>query len=81
VLALGAALGTVPAVAVALPPNPPSVAETRTALGRLTVHRQTSQPAYDRSAFGTWTSQGSCTTRERVLIRDGLDTTLAPAAR
>jgi hypothetical protein len=68
-------LGTAPAAAVALPPNPPTVSKTRTALGRLTVHSHTTQPVYQRSKFGTsWISQGNgCTTRDRVLIRDGLD--------
>jgi 5-methylcytosine-specific restriction endonuclease McrA len=67
--------GAVPATAVALPPSPPTAVASRTALGQLTVRAQTLQPAYDRSAFGTWTSRGGCTTRERVLLRDGLHAT------
>lgn len=75
ILTVAAVVGAVPAAAVALPPNPPSPAASRTALSRLTVRAQASQPAYDRSAFGTWTTRGGCTTRERVLLRGGLDAT------
>jgi hypothetical protein len=69
-------LGAAPAAAAALPPNPPSVSKTRTALAKLTLHSHTTQPAYKRSNFGSgWISQGNgCTTRDRVLIRDGLET-------
>ena len=73
VLTVTAVVGAAPAAAVALPPNPPSPRATRTALGRLTVRAQATQPAFDRSAFGTWTTRGGCSTRERVLLRDGLD--------
>jgi hypothetical protein len=68
-------LGAVPAAAAALPPNPPSVSKPRTALAKLTLHSHTTQPAYKRSNFGSgWISQGNgCTTRDRVLIRDGLE--------
>ena len=46
-------VGVVPTSAVALPPNPPSVGSTRAALGRLTVHSHTTQPAYKRAKLGT----------------------------
>jgi len=75
-VAMIACAGALASAAAALPPNPPSVSPTRTALGKLTVHAATSQTSYARSRFGSgWISQGTgCDTRDRVLLRDGLGT-------
>jgi hypothetical protein len=62
-----------PAPAGALPPTPPSVQSTKTALGRLTVASAGSLTGYSREEFGGgWaTTSNGCDVRERVLIRDG----------
>ena len=44
------------------------------------VHAQTSASSYVRSRFGGWISQANgCNTRDRVLIRDGLDVMVGSA--
>jgi hypothetical protein len=71
----GGVIVVAPGTPSALPADPPNVVQTRTDLGGLAVHARTSEP-YDRVAqFGRWTPQGRCTTRQRVLLRDGLDAT------
>ena len=65
---------------MALPPSPPRASRSRSALGTLTVHAQTSASSYVRSRFGGWISQANgCNTRDRVLIRDGLDVMVGSA--
>jgi hypothetical protein len=73
-----ALLGAAPSAVLALPPSPPSASKSRSALAELTVHGHISTSSYKRSKFGTgWISQGNgCTTRDRVLLRDGLDATV-----
>jgi hypothetical protein len=75
-MATVACTGAMATDAAALPPNPPSAAASRTELGKLTVRAARSQASYARSKFGSgWISQGhGCTTRDRVLLRDGLGT-------
>jgi hypothetical protein len=72
-----ALVGAAPSAVLALPPSPPSASKSRSALAELTVHGHISTSSYKRSKFGTgWISQGNgCTTRDRVLLRDGLDPT------
>ncbi|MBM6398783.1 HNH endonuclease family protein [Phycicoccus sonneratiae] len=73
-VALGLALAGAPAVASAaqaLPPAPPSVADSRTMLAGLHVGYE-DNVGYDRTEFKHWiTISGSCDTRETVLERDG----------
>jgi hypothetical protein len=73
-----ALLGAAPSAVLALPPSSPSASKSRSALAELTVHGDISTSSYKRSMFGTgWISQGNgCTTRDRVLLRDGLDATV-----
>ena len=70
-----------PAVAVAFPPAPPDVQQTRVRLERLTVAPAGTLAGYNRERFGgDWASTNNgCDVRERVLIRDGRDV-LQPAA-
>jgi hypothetical protein len=74
-----ALLGAAPSAVLALPPSSPSASKSRRALAELTVHGHISTSSYKRSKFGTgWISQGNgCTTRDPVLLRDGLDATVA----
>lgn len=60
-------------VAHALPPAPPTLAETRTHLKTLKVAPPASEKKFSRKQFGTgWASLGEgCDVRERVIIRDG----------
>jgi hypothetical protein len=62
--------------AMALPPTPPSMTKTRTALAALHVAPTASASGYARTKFHTWDSvSGSCDTRETVLERDGTHVT------
>lgn len=65
----------VPTPAGGLPPKPPGVQSTKTALERLTVAAAGSLTGYSREEFGGgWaTTSNGCDVRERVLIRDGRD--------
>jgi hypothetical protein len=79
---VAAPLVVVPGVASALPPDPPSAAMTRADLEQLVVRASSVEP-YDREAqFGShWTTHGGCSTRQRVLLRDGLNATRGPRCR
>lgn len=57
--------------AQALPPNIPSASTAQYELNSLTVRSEYSMSGYSRDKFPHWTSSGGCSTRERVLIRDG----------
>jgi hypothetical protein len=81
-LVVGSVLAVVPTTARALPPDPPKIVQTRTALGRLTVRAQSAIRPYDRSEFGSgFTSSGGCRTNEKVLFRDGLDAKKGPGCK
>jgi hypothetical protein len=81
-LAAVSVLAVVPATAVALPPDPPKIVQTRSALGRLTVRAQSAVRPYDRREFGSgFTSSGGCRTNEAVLFRDGLDAKKGPGCK
>lgn len=81
VLVLGAVLA--PGVAGGLPPTPPSVAQTKHALERLVVAPAGTLAGYSREQFGGgWASTSNgCDVRERVLIRDGRNTTTGAGCR
>jgi hypothetical protein len=81
-LVAGGVLAVAPAAALALPPDPPRIVQTRAALGRLTVGAQSAVRRYDRSEFGSgFTSSGGCRTNEAVLFRDGLDARKGPGCK
>lgn len=59
-------------VANAYPPDPPSPAESAAQLDQLTVAPPGSGSGYSRDRFPHWSpAEGSCNTREMVLVRDG----------
>jgi len=78
-IAAACVLAMVPGLAGAMPPDPPSAAMIRADLDQLTVRSRSDEP-YDRDAQfgGHWTTRGGCTTRERVLLRDGLNAKKGP---
>ncbi|MGH3359364.1 MAG: HNH endonuclease family protein [Nocardioidaceae bacterium] len=58
--------------ATAYPPDPPDEATARANLAALTVETPGSGDDYDRDLFPHWhTVEGTCDTRETVLVRDG----------
>lgn len=58
-------------------PEPPPVEESRTQLDELKVAPAGSMRGYDRDKFPHWSPKdGSCSTREYVLKRDGTDVTV-----
>jgi hypothetical protein len=80
-LAAVSVLAVAPTAALALPPDPPKIVQTR-ALGRLTVRAQSAVRLYDRREFGSgFTSSGGCGTNEAVLLRDGLDARKGPGCK
>ncbi|MBE1532558.1 HNH endonuclease family protein [Actinomadura algeriensis] len=61
----------------AAPPPPPGEATARSRLAELTVRAEGSSSGYDREKFPHWSDQGgSCSTREKVLERDGRNVTV-----
>ncbi|MEO6412570.1 MAG: HNH endonuclease family protein [Pedococcus sp.] len=78
------AVATVPlgaAVASALPPPAPSVADSRDQLADLTVQAE-DNAGYDRSLFTHWiTVSPNCDTRETVIKRDGTGVTVDSACK
>lgn len=81
-LVVGGVLAVVPATAIALPPDPPKIVQTRAALGQLTVRAQSAVRRYKRREFGSgFTSSDGCRTNEAVLFRDGLDATKGSGCR
>lgn len=59
-------------VAHAYPPDPPSPSESAGQLAELTVAPPGSSDGYSRDRFPHWSpAEGSCNTREMVLVRDG----------
>jgi hypothetical protein len=58
--------------AAALPPTPPSTAQSTSALAHLTIAAAGPSTGYSRARFGGWeTVSGTCDTRETVIRRDG----------
>jgi hypothetical protein len=48
-------------------------------LERLTMRAQSDEPYHRKEQFGNgWITRAGCTTRERVLLRDGLDAKKGP---
>ncbi|WP_143220851.1 DUF1524 domain-containing protein [Actinomadura sp. CNU-125] len=63
--------------ASAEPPPPPGEATARSHLADLTVRAEGSMTGYDREKFPHWSDQGGgCSTREKVLQRDGQNVTV-----
>jgi hypothetical protein len=53
-------------------PQPPDAATARAHLAKLVVAEPHSMHGYSRDAFDVWSTQpGGCTTRQKVLARDG----------
>jgi hypothetical protein len=74
VLAAGTLVGLGSGTASATPPGIPDAATARSELSALTVAPDGSMDGYDRERFPHWhTVEGSCDTRESVLLRDGDD--------
>jgi hypothetical protein len=73
-LLLGSGLSLVAAPpAAATPPGIPQKATAQAELNALVVAAEGSLSGYSRELFPHWTSSGGCTTRQTVLIRDGID--------
>lgn len=70
-----AATLTIPTqTAYAVPPNIPSASTAASRLNALTVEPESHSSSYDRGLFPHWiTIQGTCNTREAVLVRDGVN--------
>lgn len=66
----GTASGAPEAVDSALP-GLPAPAQGRALLGELTVAEEGSMAGYSREEFPHWISEDGCTSRQRVLARDG----------
>lgn len=74
VIALGLGLTLLPASpAAATAPNIPHKTTAQAELSGLPVAAEGSLTGYSRDLFPHWTSSDGCTTRQRVLIRDGID--------
>lgn len=71
-LALGLTL-VAASPASATPPGIPHATTAQAELNALPVAPEGSMAGYSRDLFPHWTSSGGCTTRQRVLIRDGID--------
>ncbi|MGH3917340.1 MAG: HNH endonuclease family protein [Pseudonocardiaceae bacterium] len=77
-LVFGVALSCTPP-ASATPPGIPSLAEAKTMLAELTTAAEGPQSGYSREKFPHWTIvSGTCDTRERVLLRDGVGVQVGP---
>lgn len=64
------------------PPNIPTTAEAKALLAACTVAPPGPQTGYSRSKFKTWdTINGTCNTRETVLVRDGTGVQVDSACR
>ena len=68
------------APAQALPPDIPDEEQARTELAALTVEPPGSMAGYSRDEFPHWITVKGCTTRQRVLIRDGENVERAPGS-
>jgi hypothetical protein len=74
VIAVAAGLALLPASpASATAPRIPHQTTAQAELDALPVAAERSLSGYSRDLFPHWTSSGGCTTRQRVLIRDGID--------
>lgn len=73
-IAVAVGLALVPATpAAATAPRIPHQSTAQVELTALPVAAERSLTGYSRDLFPHWTSSGGCTTRQRVLIRDGID--------
>lgn len=72
-LALGLTLVATGSPASATPPGIPHAVTAQAELNELTVAPEGSMAGYSRDLFPHWISSGGCTTRQTVLMRDGID--------
>lgn len=68
-------------VTVATPARGGDVAWALDRLAELTTRVEDTGAHYNRDAWGDWSTEAGCTTREQILIRDGIDVTTGVGCR